>query len=91
MNENHDACSGQDASLVAEESADNSRSEGTSGFLWSERFESEKERKGATTRCYQFFRPVDGVLRGEVVCRRRALFCAAAVSWKRRDAEHDEM
>lgn len=37
MNENHDACSGQDASLVAVESADSSRSEGTSGFLWSDR------------------------------------------------------
>ena len=46
MNENHEACSGQDASFVAVDSADSSRSDGTSGFLCSERFESEKEVKG---------------------------------------------
>lgn len=78
MNENHEACSGQDASFVAVDSADSSRSDGTSGFLCSERFESEKEVKGdqSTHGFCDIFRAVHGLPREEVMmcCRGKGLF-----------------
>lgn len=44
MKENHEACRGQDASSVAEETDDSSRSAGTSGFLCKPGEQAEKKK-----------------------------------------------